>query len=273
MNEASVKTGKLTVLGCGNSAGVPSVGNFWGNCDPDEPKNSRFRASVAVQDAEENVLIVDTGPDFRLQLNRADADIRKIKGVLYSHAHSDHVCGMDDLRVIRNRTKNILPAYADAPTMRELQFRFSYNFKDQALYPKVLDGRVIARAQLGRATSIDGTALSVVPFEQDHGRIKSLGFRFGDIAYSTDMVDLPEESLAALSGLKTWIIDGAGYKQAENPVHANLKTVYRLNEIVGASRVILTHLSPAMDYQTLCKELPEGFEPAYDGLEVAFKYK
>lgn len=275
MNEANAKTGKLTVLGCGNSAGVPAIGDFWGNCDPEEPKNRRFRASIAVQDHSENTVIVDTGPDFRLQVNQAGLDIFRIEAVLYTHAHSDHVSGLDELRVIRNRTKKIIPVYSDKVTMDWLQDRFDYSFKNSAngLYPKVLEPYVIEdKAIACEPFNVEGVDCPVMAFAQDHGSMISLGFRFGDVAYSTDMVGLPEESLAALSGVKTWIIDGAGYKNPENPVHANLKQVYRLNDIVGAQRVIITHLSPFMDYQTLCRELSEGFEPAYDGLEISFSY-
>ncbi len=254
---------KITILGCGNSAGTPAITNFWGNCDPSEPKNRRTRASITVQ-TDETTLIVDTGPDFREQANRAS--IEKIDAILYSHAHSDHVSGLDELRIIRNRTKKVVNIYGNNETLSELENRFPYQFVNSAdgFYPRVLEPHTIKN--FGSPFTIGN--IPVTAFEQDHGNIMSLGFRFGDCAYSTDMYDLEQQALEILSGIKTWVVDGAGYKNIENRVHACLKQLYKFNEVVQAERVIVTHLSPFMDYKTLCKELPNGFEPAYDGLEI-----
>ncbi|MCB9989113.1 MAG: MBL fold metallo-hydrolase [Rhodospirillales bacterium] len=256
---------KITILGSGNSAGTPSIGNFWGNCDPGEPKNNRMRASIAVQTAKTTV-IVDTGPDFRHQINRANIEI--INAILYSHAHSDHVNGMDELRVIRNHTKSCVDIYSNRETLGSLEKTFPFLFinSENRLYPRVVEPHTIKDTHYGTPFMIGD--IPVVPFEQEHGTIKSLGFRFGDVAYSTDMVDLDQQALETLSGVKTWIADSAAYKHTENPVHANLKKLYELNEVIQADRVIVTHMPPSMDYKTLLKELPEGFEPAYDGLEV-----
>lgn len=254
---------KITILGCGNSAGTPAIGNHWGNCDPNEPRNRRLRPSIAVQ-SETTTLIIDTGPDFREQMNREN--ISRIDAVIYTHAHNDHIAGIDDLRVVRHRSKQLVNIYANTETIEEIQERFSYMFNEGviSIYPQVLQPHVIPDSQFGRTLTIGD--ISMVPFNQDHGTCRTLGFRFGDLAYSTDVVSLSEESCRILSGVKTWIVDGAGYKIENNLVHLTLRQVYELNEKIGAEKVYLTHLTPGMDYRSLLKELPAGFEPAYDGL-------
>lgn len=255
---------KLTILGCGNSAGVPEIGNYWGACDPNEPRNRRTRPSIALQDGTSTV-IVDTGPDFCLQLNREN--ISAVDAVFYTHAHADHIAGMDELRALYKRNgREIIPVYGDSDTISELQDRFTYMFQDtdSGLYPAVCAGHVIGNASLGKMGRF-GT-IPAIPFAQNHGNRQSLGLRVGDIAYSTDMAYLTDETIETLQGIKTWIVDGAGYNAEKFFVHATLDQVYRLNERIGAEQVFITHMPPFMDYQTVCDELPNGYAPAYDGL-------
>ena len=253
----------VTVLGCGASAGVPSVGNHWGNCDPAEPKNRRRRPSIAVR-SETTTLVVDTGPDFREQMNAID--IKWIDGVLYTHAHGDHVAGMDDLRPLRMRKKKLIDIYAMPETMAELRRRFTYIFdQEDEIYPEIVIPHEILPADYGQPTTIGD--ITLIPFDQDHGTRRSLGFRFGNFAYSTDMIRLGAESLQTLRGIDIWIVDGAGYRMERNFVHATIADVIRLNETVGARQVYLTHMTPLMDYATLRSELPDGYAPAYDGLK------
>lgn len=255
---------KVTILGCGNSAGVPSIGNYWGNCDPDEPKNRRTRPSIAVQSAK-TTLVVDTGPDFREQMNREN--ITNLDAVLYTHAHGDHITGMDDLRVMRHRLKRLIDIYGSRETLAELQMRFNYMFIEQAeIYPKVIIPHAIETDHFGIPMTIGDITLT--PFEQDHGTCRSTGYRFGDLAYSTDVVGLDEKALAVLRGIKIWVLDASGYKMDKNVVHMTLRQAFALNEIVKAEKVYLTHMTTAMDYQTLRKELPPGFEPAWDGMQI-----
>lgn len=256
---------KITVMGCGNSAGVPMIGNFWGQCDPNEPKNRRLRPSIAVQSAE-TTIVVDTGPDFKAQVN--NTGIQTIDGVLYTHAHSDHLHGIDDLRVLRLRNKSIIPIYGDSATIREIEERFAYLFLEHGpdgLYPRAVDAQIIQDSDMGQDMVIGD--IGFVPFIQSHGSAgRSLGFRFGNLAYSTDMTDLDQQALESIRGIRTWIIDCNGYKMPHNHVHGTLKSVMALNEIVQASQVYLTHMPAFMDYQTVVKELPQGYAPAYDGL-------
>lgn len=256
---------KLTILGCGSSAGTPAIGGFWGKCDPNEPKNRRRRACVLVQSAKTNI-VIDTGADFREQMN--DMGIMQLDAAILTHAHGDHVHGIDDLRAYRLRTDKLVPVYGNRATIDELKDRFQYLFIEQpnTPYPQIAQEYVIENDILGTEISIND--ITFTPFEQDHGTCKSLGFRFKNLAYSTDMLDLDENAFNTLNGIDTWIIDGAGYHMEKNIVHCTLNEVYRLNEIVKAQRVIVTNLTPGMDYKTLCEELPDGYEPAYDGMVI-----
>lgn len=254
---------KITVLGCGGSAGVPAAGNHWGLCDPAEPRNVRSRCCIAVQSEEGACLIIDTGPDFRYQMNRED--IRNVDAVLYSHYHGDHVDGIADLRTFRFRNKELVPVYANDETCAVFQRNFPHLLEtDHPVYPKILELNEISKSAYGKAMAVKG--ISFIPFEQDHTTCKTLGFRFGDFAYSVDVHSFDDAAIEALRGVHTWMVDAAGYKQDDNMVHINLAQIYAIAKKIGARRVILTSLTLAMDYQTLVSELPEGVEPAYDGM-------
>lgn len=256
----------ITILGCGNSSGVPAIGNYWGACDPQEPKNERSRSSILIK-SDQTTLIVDTGPDFRHQLNREN--IGNIDAVLYSHHHSDHTAGIDELRALKFRNKKeCIAIYVNKKTCHELQHRFHYLFHggDHALYPPILKANEIMPDAYGKKMQIGD--IIITPFEQDHGTCQSVGYRFGDTAYSVDILTLDDKALETLKGIKTWIVDCAGYHDADNPVHAHLNTIYKLNETIKAETVYLTSLSFIMDYQTLIDELPDGYDPCYDGLKI-----
>jgi phosphoribosyl 1,2-cyclic phosphate phosphodiesterase len=260
-------TSRLTILGCGHSGGTPLIGNYWGACDPKEPKNRRTRPSVMLQH-DDMTLIIDTGADFRDQVNKSN--ISKIDAVLYTHYHADHTFGLDDLR-LWCRFRNIkMPVYALDETANYMRQRFDYaltNEMDQS-YPIVINMFDLKPSDIYNPIRIGGVPITV--FLQDHKTCISLGVRFGNVAYSTDMVRLEARSIAALQGIDTWIVDAAAYNGTPF-VHADLKTVYALNEKIGARQVYLTHMPPTMDYKTLCKELPKGYAPAYDGLVIDVK--
>jgi phosphoribosyl 1,2-cyclic phosphate phosphodiesterase len=255
----------LRIMGCGNSAGVPAIGNRWGQCDPNEPKNRRTRPSILIQSETTNI-VVDTGPDFREQLNAANVD--RIDAVIYTHAHGDHLHGIDDLRVLRIKMERQIPMYGNKATVDEITERFAYMFREQygGVYPKILYPNIIPDEQLGEPLTIGD--ITLIPFGQDHGTCRSLGLRIGDLGYCTDVVQMEEPALNLLKGVKTWVVDAAGYKMPKNIVHMTLRQIYEANEIIGAERVYFTHLTPAMDYLTLKNETPDGYEPAYDGLEI-----
>lgn len=258
---------KITVLGCGGSSGVPAAGNHWGVCDPNEPKNARSRCSLMVQ-SESTTLIIDTGPEFRQQANRED--IKKIDAVLYTHYHGDHVDGIADLRGYRFRSQKLVPIYADKPTLDVFRRTVPHLLEcTDPVYPQILEAHEIPQHSYGQKMSVGD--IDFIPFEQNHQTCKTLGFRFGDLAYSVDVWKLDERALQTLKGIKTWIVDSTGYHMKDNLVHINLEQIYDYNTLIGAETVYLTSLTPAMDYNTLINETPEGYFPAYDGLRLTVR--
>ncbi len=255
---------KFTILGCGNSSGVPAAGNYWGKCNPNTPQNRRTRPSLLVETAQTKI-VIDTGPDFSFQATKYN--LTQLDAVLYTHSHGDHVHGIDDLkRYIMNRPNQIMDIYTNDETIIELKRRFYYLFQDGeiSLYKKALEAHSLNN-QYGKNININD--INFIPFEQQHGPyVQSVGFRFDKLAYSTDVKTISNSSIETLKGIDTWIIDAAGYHQDNNPVHANLNEIYAMNEIVQAKQVYLTSLSLAMDYNTLISELPTGYTPAHDGL-------
>lgn len=250
---------KITVLGCGSSGGVPLIGNVWGDCDPQNPRNRRTRASVLVE-KDDTTVLVDTSPDMRQQL--LDCGLKTLDAVLFTHPHADHSHGIDELRSVNWLTQKPIDIYADPETLGILANRFDYIFK------RADEGKFYKPAAVTHA--IDGPfavgALSVAPFFQIHGNIRSLGFRFGDFAYSTDVNDFPPESVKILSGVKTLIIDCVRLRP--HPTHFNLTQVLKWIETLAPERAFLTHLNHEMDYDMLVKSLPPHVAPAYDGLVI-----
>lgn len=253
---------RVTILGCGGSSGVPLIGNVWGNADPTNPRNRRRRPSILVETASTRIL-VDTGPDLREQL--VDAGVQHLDAVLYTHAHADHAHGIDDLRAVNWLTGKPVDVHADADTLAILGQRFDYCFK-----PLPPGGNVYARPVLVPHV-IDGPFsignIDIQPFVQDHGYSDSLGFRFGRIAYSTDVVRLSDEAFAILEGVETWIVDCVRL-DPPHPVHAHWKITRGWIERLKPKRAILTHMNHLMDYDSLCRMLPPGVEPAYDGMVI-----
>ncbi len=249
---------RVTVLGCGTSGGVPRIGNIWGVCDPSEPRNRRRRSSILVQ-SDSTSLIVDTTPDMREQC--LDADLRHLDAALYTHDHADHVNGIDDLRGFTLLRGERMPIYGDKDTITSLQQRFSYIFATARNYPAIATAHVIdGPFSLGD--------IDIVPFRQIHGSMESLGFRFGAMAYSTDLSDLPEASFELLQDLDIWIVDALRPKP--HPTHTHLARTLEWIDRLRPKRAILTHMTWDMDYQTLCEELPSGVEPGYDGLSIEY---
>lgn len=247
---------RVTMLGCGTSGGVPRIGGQWGACDPAEPRNRRRRVSIAVEEGATR-LLVDTSPDLREQCLAHGID--RLDGVLYTHDHADHTHGIDDLRAFALQRGGPLPAYADARTLAVLRRRFGYCFDGELGYPPVVEGREIAGPfRVGE--------IPVQPFQQRHGPIDSLGFRFGPLAYSTDLKALPEASFALLAGVEVWIVDALRYEP--HATHTHLALTLQWIERVRPRRAILTHMTWEMDYQTLLRTLPAGVEPGYDGLTL-----
>ncbi len=257
----------VTILGCGSSGGVPRPALGWGDCDPANPKNRRRRTSILVDRGNAHGprtrVLVDTSPDLREQL--LDANVEWLDGVLYTHEHADHTHGIDDLRGLFMRHRRRVDVYLDAPTAAVLVPRFSYVFETPpgSQYPPIVTEHRIAP---GTAVTIkgEGGAITALPFLQDHGDIASLGFRFGKFAYSTDLVDLPPESVAALQDLDVWVVDALRYKP--HPSHFTLEQSLDWIARIKPKLAILTNMHSDLDYETLRKTLPANVLPAHDGM-------
>ncbi len=261
---------KLTVLGCGGSGGVPLAGRqpggTWGKADLNNPKNRRSRVSVLIEgeaggEGDPARLLIDTSPDLRQQI--LANDITALDAVLYTHAHADHCHGLDELRSLVYGRGGPIDAYMDAVTRDQLTTRFAYAFassRDQeSLYQPLMNDRVIE----GPFSVGD---IAVRPFVQQHGPETSLGFRCGDIAYSTDASALDDAAFEVLDGVKLWVVDCL--RDAPHPTHAHTDQALEWIARVKPERAILTHLNEQLDYDELLSRCPPGVEPGYDGLVV-----
>ena len=260
----------FTILGCGSSGGVPRVGQGWGDCDPNNPKNRRRRCSLLVEreSAEgRTTLLIDTSPDLREQL--LSAEVTRLNAVLYSHDHADHTHGIDDLRPLALVQRERIDVYADEQTSRLLHARFGYCFETPmgSDYPPILQEH---RIHEGRAITIQGKGgeISALPFAMQHGTTNALGFRFGNVAYSCDVNALPPNSIDALKGLDLWIVDAL--RRRPHPSHFCLDETLASIARIRPKRAILTNMHSDLDYETLRLELPAGVEPAYDGMAITF---
>ncbi len=247
---------KITILGCGTSTGVPMVGCDCPVCSSDDPRDMRTRASLLVCYNDHTVLI-DTSTDLREQALRMH--IRRIDAVLFSHAHADHVNGIDDLRGFHFLHKDIIPCFASRDTLETLQSGFSYIFNEHhgSGYSPLLAAHEIS-------APLELFGQTVIPIPLLHGRTLSLGYRIGNFAYLTDCSAIPEPSLELLQGLELLIIDGLRW--TEHPFHFNISGAIAAARRLKAPRTILTHLTHQIAYSEENK-LPPGFELAYDGME------
>jgi len=237
-------------------------GGIWGMCDPGEPRNRRMRSSILVEGAGGEAFLVDSGPDLREQLlgNR----IGRFEAVLYTHPHSDHTAGLDELRAINRVIDAPLPLFATLETLEELEARFAYAFHPWS-------GTEFFRPVFSPVVVVPGETYVIAGCEvalhrQRHGRIETLGVRCGSFAYCTDVEFLPDESLKALRGIDTWMVDC--FQREPHSAHAWLERVMEWREILRPRRTILTHLGPDMDYARQNAALPDGVEMAFDGMEI-----
>lgn len=250
---------KITILGCGASWGVPAIGPDWGRCDPQEPRNRRRRCSLLIESGGA-ILLIDTSPDLREQL--LDAGVARLDAVLLTHAHADHLHGIDDIRIINKLIKNSLPLFASPDTLAEVERRFGYVLQPmpkQPLYRPALVGQPIDGPFIA-------AGVSVVPFAQDHGYTMTLGFRIGRMAYSTDVNLLDDTAFAILEGIELWIVDCM--RREPHPTHSHLAKTLAWIGRVRPRRAILTHMDQSLDYRELRAELPAEVEPGYDGMTI-----
>lgn len=257
---------QFTILGCGSSPGVPRINGDWGACDPANPKNVRTRAAFLVQqfapDGGVTTVVIDTGPDLRAQM--IGAKVEHIDAVLYTHAHADHLHGIDDLRGYFISSRKRIPIYADPATMQRIRDGFPYCLETPpgSSYPPIVEAHVIQNMEDEIEIAGAGGAIRFKPHMQQHGDSHSLGFRIGDIAYCTDVSDFPTESVAGLMDLDILVIDTLQYRF--HPSHLSLEQSLEWIAKLRAKRAILTHMHTPLDYDIVMRETPDHVEPGYD---------
>jgi len=262
---------RITILGCGSSGGVPRVGGSdgaqWGACDPNEPKNRRRRCAILVERiglSGTTRVLVDAGPDLRLQL--LDAKVPDLDAVLITHEHADHVHGIDDLRPMVISRKQRLDVWTDPNTATSLRERFAYVFvqAEGSSYPPILN-----LCEMGDELTLDGAGgtIKAIAHVVDHGpNFRARGFRFDDIAYTPDVSEIDDQAWAALEGVDTWIVDAL--RRDPHPTHSHLERTLEWIQRLNPRRAVVTNLHNDLDYATLSAELPDNVIAAYDGLTV-----
>lgn len=246
---------QIKILGCGSSSGVPIIGCQCMRCRSLNPKNIRTRSSILITKSNLNILI-DTTPDLRQQLliNK----ITTIDAIIFTHSHSDHVNGIDDLRPIFYKVNRSIPIYATKNTIDYLKLSFSHLFIGNI--PILIAHEVDFYQQI----SIKGLTFDF--FLQSHAKAAVLGIKLNNFVYSTDVNEFPVQSECYLHKLDLWIVDCLSYYRSKS--HANLDLVLNWVANYKPKKTILTHLNHDLDYNELTKSLPENIDLAFDGMEL-----
>lgn len=255
---------RATILGCGSSGGVPRIGGRWGACDPDNPKNRRRRCALLVERVGAKgatQVLIDTGPDLVPQM--LDADISTLDAVIYSHAHADHIHGIDDLRQLVFNAQRRMPVWADHPTTEALAERFRYIFEapEGSHYPPIADLHPISGPITVRGP---GGAITFHPFRVQHGNITALGFRVGGLIYLPDVSEITQPAWTLIEEAEIFIIDAL--RHAPHPSHAHMAQALEWIARSGCRRGVLTNMHIDMDYDQVMAQSPKNVVPAYDGM-------
>ncbi len=254
---------RLTVLGTGTSFGVPQIGCRCPTCTSTDPRDRRTRTAALI-DTQGKRLLIDTPPELRLQLVAAGVD--RVDAVLFTHAHADHVHGIDDLRALSVRQGTMLPAYGSHATMQELAAKFPYIF-DPAIVVPVGTSKPELKAHVlepNATTSICG--VPVLALALPHGDHQVFGYRIGPMAYLTDVKTIPDAVIAALAGLDLLVLNAL--LSRPHPLHLSVPEAIVAAQRVGARRTLFTHLTHENTHAALAAMLPPGIAPAYDGLVI-----
>ena len=249
---------EVIVLGCGSSAGTPVIGCHCPTCSSDDKRNQRTRASTLISANGVNFLI-DTGPDLRQQALREN--IERVDAVLYTHPHSDHLNGIDDLRAYCYQQRGVVPLFGNAFTLDSIQQRFPYAFFPPSQYwdKPVLSANVVEQA-------FEFQGVKVTPIPVMHGTWPIYGYRIGNVAYITDVSAIPDSSRHLLQGLDLLLLDRL--RRVPPPTHYSFEQAVVDAQRIGAQQTLLIHMTHELSYQDMAAALPDNIVPAYDGLRI-----
>jgi phosphoribosyl 1,2-cyclic phosphate phosphodiesterase len=265
--------GKLTFLGTGTSMGVPSLGCACKVCTSRDPHDRRLRPSVLVtwrdgaadpgrEPGRERAVVIDTGPDFRMQALRAD--LKHVDAVFYTHGHADHMLGMDDLRPLSftaSRESGPIPLYAAPETIAILEKIFDYTFSPDATY---INRARVKLEPLAEHNPVHGVDFVRIPVK--HGQQEIDGFRFGGAAYLTDVSAIPDASFALLEGLEVLVL--SALRHTPHPSHATVEQALAWARRIGARQTWFTHIAHDLGHEETNARLPANAQLAHDGLSV-----
>ena len=250
---------KITVLGAGSSAGTPVIGCECPVCHSNNIRNKRSRcSSIITLDNGSNILI-DTSPDFKMQAMREK--INKIDAVLFTHHHADHCHGIDDLRAYCQKYKQAIPIFANENTMKELKLKFNYAIREESQFweTPVLQANIVNGPFYIEETQI-------IPLPVIHGRMEILGYRLGNLAYITDVSEIPESTLDLLQGVDILLLDCLRYEPHFS--HYGFKQSLEMSEKIKAKRTFFIHMTHDIEYDAVSSDLPDNVYLAYDGLQL-----
>lgn len=251
----------ITLLGTGPSGGVPSLGRGYGQCDPNNKKNIRSRSGILLK-INGFTLLIDASSDIREQLLRENSPI--INAFFITHSHSDHVSGIDDLRYnFFLKDKQATKTFINEHAMDEIINHFSYAFVTKnPRYPSFLEAEVFKDEKF-----LLENGCELKPLKLIHGEIYSHGLRIDNFAYLPDFNDIPNETIKNLYGLDLIIVDCLGHNK--HTTHMHVEGAIKYFNDLKPKKMILTHLGPTLDYENIKNELPDGIEPAYDGMKIS----
>ena len=257
---------EMIIMGTGTSVGVPVAGCRCAVCRSQNPKNQTTRTGVLIR-GPQGEFIIDAGPELRLQLVREDA--RLIQAAVFTHAHADHILGLDDLRIFGYQMNAAVPLYCEEPVESQIRQTFSYAFTDCATHSHQFDAPKLRFERIVPGKVFTVLGIEILPIRLKHGDLPVLGFRIGSTAFLTDMSTIPADSKDLLHGLDTLVIDAL--RKEPHPTHLHVNAAVRLIHQLQPRQAYLTHMSHDLEYDALRNELPDGIEPAYDGLKIALR--
>jgi phosphoribosyl 1,2-cyclic phosphate phosphodiesterase len=254
---------QLTFLGTGTSFGVPQIGCTCAVCRSPDPRDKRTRSGALLQASGRSILI-DTPPELRLQL--VAAGLSQVDAVLYTHEHADHINGIDDLRMFSVRQRRPLPLYGPSETLDRVRVAFNYIFDDNVRPYEGTSKPMLELHPLEPRVPVSVAGIDVLPLEFQHGHVRVFGYRFGDLAYITDVKEVPERERCLLQGVKVLVLNALWWRP--HPTHLSIGEAVDVARAIGAEQTYLTHLTHETGHSDLAARLPAGVAPAYDGLTV-----